>query len=103
MSLTGQNQRGDWQKMILVAVEALPVGSKPPAAVSVRISTGENHGFGTAAPLSTKTSSLRVRAGGSTFMPNCSNLSGRLGPFLQNIYPHFPLDLLQRPPYACES
>ena len=36
--------------MILVAVETVPAGSKPPAAVSMRIYTGERHGFGTAAP-----------------------------------------------------
>ena len=41
------------------------MGSKPPAAVSVRISTGERHGFGAAAPLSTMASSLQGRAGGS--------------------------------------
>ena len=44
--------------MVIVAVEALPVGSKPPAAVSVRISTGEKHVFGAPAPLSTRVSSL---------------------------------------------
>ena len=32
--------------MVIVAVEIFPVGSKPPMAVSVRISTGEEHGFG---------------------------------------------------------
>ena len=51
---------------VLVAVEAVPAGSKPPAAVSVRISTGERHGFGAAAPLSTRTPSLQQgRARGS--------------------------------------
>ena len=29
---------------------AVSAGSKPPAAVGVRISTGEKHGFGAAAP-----------------------------------------------------
>ena len=41
-----------------------PVGSKPPAAVSMRISTDERHGFGAAAPLPTMASSLQGRAGG---------------------------------------
>ena len=51
--------------MVSIAVETVPAGSKPPAAVSVRISTGERHGFGTTAPLSTRTSSLeQARAGG---------------------------------------
>ena len=51
--------------MILIAVEAVPAGSKPPVAISARIFTGERHGFGAAAPLSTRTSSLsQGRAGG---------------------------------------
>ena len=44
--------------MVLITVEAVPAGSKPPAAVGVRISTGERRGFGVAAPLSTRASSL---------------------------------------------
>ena len=44
--------------MVTIAVEAVPAGSKPPGAVSVRISMGERHGFGSAAPLSTRASSL---------------------------------------------
>ena len=44
--------------MILVAVEALPAGSKPPAGVRVRIFPGERHGFSAAAPYSTRASSL---------------------------------------------
>ena len=62
--------------MILVAVEALPAKSKSPAAVSVCISTGERHGFGAAAPLSTKTSFRRGRAGVSAFMPKLVKLVG---------------------------
>ena len=65
-----------WYWVILVAVEALPVGNKPPTAVSVRISTGKRHDFGAAAPLSTKTSSQRRRAGGSAFMPKLVELVG---------------------------
>ena len=45
--------------MVLVAIEAVLAGSKPPAAVSVRISTGERHGFGAAAPLSARASFLQ--------------------------------------------
>ena len=44
--------------MVLVAVEAVPVDNKPPAAVRVRIAMGERHGFGAAAPLSIRSSSL---------------------------------------------
>ena len=62
--------------MILIAVKALPAGSTSPAAISVRISTGERQGFGAAAPLSTKMSSLRGRVGGSAFMPKLVELVG---------------------------
>ena len=51
-------------------------GSKPPAAVSVRVSKGERYRFGAAAPLSAKTSSQRGRAGGSAFMPKLVELVG---------------------------
>ena len=64
-SWVGQNQRGDCSKVVLVAVEAVPAGSKPPVAVGVRISKGERHDFGAAAPLPTRASSLEQgRAGG---------------------------------------
>ena len=33
-----QNRRGGWLQLVSVAVEVLPVGIKPPAAVVVRIS-----------------------------------------------------------------
>ena len=55
--------------MVFDAVEVLQVGSKPPAAVIMRISKGERHDLGAAAPFSTTTSSLQGRAGGSAFMP----------------------------------
>ena len=42
-------RRGDWLKVIFVAVEVSPVGSKPPAAVVVRISKGGRHDLGAAA------------------------------------------------------
>ena len=52
--------------MVLVAVEVVPAGSKPPAAVSVRTSMGERHGFDATASLSTRASSLQQgRAEGS--------------------------------------
>ena len=53
--------------MVFVAVEILPVGSKPLVAV-VCISKGERHDLGVEAPFSTKMSSLQGRAG-STFTP----------------------------------
>ena len=55
--------------MVPVAVEVLPMGSKPPAAVGVRISKGERHDLGAAAPFSTKLSSLSERVGGLAFTP----------------------------------
>ena len=56
--------------MALVAVDAVPAGSKPPVAISVRISKGERHDFGAAAPLPTRASSLEQgRAGGSVKLP----------------------------------
>ena len=72
----GQNQRGGWSKVVLVALEAVSAGSKPPVAVRVRISAGKRHGFGAAAPLSTKTSSQRGRAGSPAFMPKLVELVG---------------------------
>ena len=76
--------------MIFVAVEVLPVGSKPPAAFGVRISKGERHDFGAAAPFSTKTSSLQGRAEGSAFTPK---LVERFGPgwtlFVEQLSPCF--------------
>ena len=51
--------------MVLIAVEAVPAGSKLPAAVGVRVSKSEINGFGAAAPLHTKASSPNQgRAGG---------------------------------------
>ena len=44
--------------MVFIAVEVLPVGSKPPAAIGERISKGERHDLGAAAPLSIRASSL---------------------------------------------
>ena len=51
--------------MVLVAVEAFPVGSKPPAAFGVRISKGERHDFGAVAPLLTRAPSLEQEISGS--------------------------------------
>ena len=50
--------------MVLIAVRTVPAGSKPPASVHVRIFAVERHGFGAAAPLSTKASPyVQDRAG----------------------------------------
>ena len=38
--------RSGRESMVIIAVEAVPAGSKPPAAVSVRISTGKRQSFG---------------------------------------------------------
>ena len=57
-----------------VAVEVLPVGTTPPAAVDERISKDGRHGLGAASPASTKTSSLQGRSGGSSFTPKLVEL-----------------------------
>ena len=82
--------------MILVAVKAVPARSKPPVAVSVRVSMSEGHGFDAAAPLSTRVLSLKERAGGSTFMPKLVEL-------VRPASTLFAEQLLQRHPCACES
>ena len=63
------DQRVDWSKVVHIAVVVLPVGSKPPAAIVVRISKSERHDFGAASPYSTETASLHGRARGSAFTP----------------------------------
>ena len=60
--------------MIFVAVEASPVGSKPPAADGQRISKIGKHGLGDTSPFSTRMSSLQGRAGGSVIMPTLIEL-----------------------------
>ena len=59
VSSVGQNQRVGWSKMVFVAVEVSPAGSKPPAVIAERISKDERHDLGAAAPLSTRTPSLQ--------------------------------------------
>ena len=80
----------------------VPTGSKPPAAGRVSISTSERHGFGARL--------CRPRYhpcnGEPEVRRSCrswSNSSGRHRPSSQKSYPYASLNLLQRPPYACES
>ena len=64
--------------MVLIALETVPAESKPPAAVPVRISAGERHGFVGAASLSTRVSSLeQLRAG--DLAESLPNLVRRIG------------------------
>ena len=51
-------EKSDGGKMPLIAVETVPAGSKPLAAVGVRMSTGDKHPFGASAPLSTRASPM---------------------------------------------
>ena len=60
--------------MVSEAVEASPVGTKPPAAVDERISMDGRHDWDAAGSLSTATSSLQGRAGGSAFTPKLVEL-----------------------------
>ena len=50
--------------MVIVPIEASPVGSKPPATVGERISEDGRHDLGAAAPLSTRASSLEQGGAG---------------------------------------
>ena len=91
-------------KMVLVAVEAVPAGSKPPAAVRVRISAGKN----TALAPQCRCLSGRIpctkksqRSGG--VVTEAGHISGRDRPGSQNSYPRASLELLLYHPYACES
>ena len=43
VSSVWQNQGVEWSMVVLVAVEVLPIESKPPGAVVVRICKGERH------------------------------------------------------------
>ena len=79
--------------MILVAVEVLSVGSKPPVAVGVCIFKGKRHDFNAAAPFSTKTSPCEGEREVWLSRRDWSSRSGRLGPFLQNSYPRASLKL----------
>ena len=71
ISSVWQNQRVEWSKVVLIAVEFSPVLSKRPVAVGERISKGERHDLGAAAPLPTRASSLleQGRAGGPVESP----------------------------------
>ena len=60
----GSKKKSDLGKVVLIALEAVLVESKPPMAARVRISEGERYGLDAAAPLSTRASFLEQgRAG----------------------------------------
>ena len=65
--------------MVLVAVDASPLGSKPSAAVGERISKDGRHVLGDASPFSTRAASLERRAGGLAFIPTLVELVFRSG------------------------
>ena len=69
-----QNRRGGWLEVVSEALDASPVGTKPPAAVDERISTDERHVSDAAAPHSTTLSSLQERAGSTAFTPKLVEL-----------------------------
>ena len=74
VSSVGQNRRGGSLRVVSEAVEASPLGTKPPAVVDERISMDRKHDSDAAGPLSTTTSSLQGRAGGSAFTPKLVEL-----------------------------
>ena len=61
-------------RVVSEALEASPVGTKPPATVDGRISMDGRHDSNAAAPHSTTLSSLQGRAGGSAFTPKLVEL-----------------------------
>ena len=74
VSSVGQNRRDRSLRVVSEVVEASPVGTKPPAAVDERISMDGKHDSDAAGQLSTTTSSLQGRAGGSAFTPKLVEL-----------------------------
>ena len=63
-------------EVVLVAVEALPMGSKTPTAVGERNSKDGRHDLGAAWPPSIKTSSLQGRSGGLASRPKVVEVFG---------------------------
>ena len=82
--------------MVFVVVVVLPVGSKPPAAVVVRISRGERHALGATEPLSTRASSLEQGSAGGPVQssPKLVEQIGSGSTGSQNSYLHASLELL---------
>ena len=76
--------------MTIFAVEAVAAGSKPPVVVRVRISTGERHGFGAAASLSTGRHLLNKGESEVRWShhQSWSDKSGRDRPPRKKRYPH---------------
>ena len=74
VSSVKQNRRGGSLRVVSEALEASPVGTKPPATIDERISMDGRHDSDAAGPLSTTTSSLQGRAGGSAFTPKLVEL-----------------------------
>ena len=89
--------------MVLIAVEAVPVGSKPPAVVGVQIFTGERHGFDASAPLSTRASSLQRRAGGSAIIPKLVKLVESPSTLTEELPPFFTRSAADAPSRALAS
>ena len=70
--------------LVLIEVEAVPVGSKPLVAVGMRIYTGERCGFGASAPLLTRTSPIDFTgAGGSAITQKLVKLVGPSSTFTE--------------------
>ena len=69
----------------------MSASSKPAAAVGVRISTGERHGFDASAPLSTRTSQVYFPGAkeGSAIMPKLVKLVGPSSTLAEELSPCF--------------
>ena len=92
--------------MTLIVGEAGPAGMKPPTVDDVlRTSTGGTFGFGASAPLLIRASPMHFAGATKRVQLPCQswlNSSSRHQPE-QKSHPRASLDLLQHPPYACES
>ena len=79
--------------MVFVAVEVSSAGSKPPAVIEERISKGERHDLGAAAPLSIRASSLEQGSAGVP-VQSSPKLVEQIGsgstPFAEQLSPCIP-------------
>ena len=98
------SQRGAWLMVVLVAIEALPVESKPPAAVGEHLQEWETRLWPRSAVLDHDVIPARESGGFGHHAETGAKSSVRLEPFVQYSYPRASLELLwRRPPCARES
>ena len=96
VSSARQNQRVGWLTVVLVAIEASPVGSKPPAAVGERIFKGGNRTWAPQRRSRPKCHPYMKEREVRLSRRNRSRSSVHLEPFVQYNYPRASLKLLWR-------